>query len=375
MSFKTRQEVDNSKRSGPLRSMRVVEIGSIGPAPFAAMMLADMGADVIRIERHDPGPIVERGPTVRGRRTVWADLKDPSDKTTVQDLIDQCDVLIEGFRPGAMERLGLGPETVLSRNPRLVYARMTGWGQDGPLSQTAGHDINYISLSGALHAMGSIEHPPPVPLNLVGDYGGGALYLVSGILAAYIEAQSSGSGQVVDVAICDASVSLMSLFHQLQEEGEWLPQRHANQLDGAAPFYRTYACKDGRYLAVGALEPQFYAIVRKLAGWDDACFDRQYDRSRWPEMSKRAEKIMQSRTRDEWVSLFAGTDACVSPVLDLQESRNHPHLQSRGCMVQVGEQLQPAPAPRFSRTPSNARASVFLGDVKEINALWSKEAV
>lgn len=357
--------------SGPLKGLRVVEIGSIGPAPFAAMMLADMGADIARIERHTAGPLVERGATARGRQGIPLDLKSTEDCGSLKRLIAKCDVLIEGFRPGVMERLGLGPQALLELNPRLVYARMTGWGQSGPLSKTAGHDINYIAITGALDAMGPANLPPPVPLNLVGDYGGGALYLLSGILAAYIEAQRSGEGQVVDAAICDATVSLMSLFHSLKAEGEWLPERGSNLIDGSAPFYRNYECKDGRYLSVGALEPQFYAVLREIAGWSDACFERQYERAHWPDMSRRAEEIMRARTRDEWVALFAGSDGCVAPVLSLQESTENTHLQERHCFVNIDGQLQPAPAPRFSRTPSEARASMKSKSVDDFFSRWS----
>lgn len=356
---------------GPLKGMRVVEIGSIGPAPFACMLLADMGADIVRVERSNAGPIQERGATVRGRRTIALDLKDGAQREALIALIDQSDVLIEGFRPGVMERLGLGPEVLRQRNPRLVYARMTGWGQSGPRFHTAGHDLNYIALSGAVHAMGNVDSIPPVPLNLVGDYGGGALYLVSGVLAGYIEAQKSGLGQVVDVAICDATVSLMSLFHTLSDEGAWHAQRSSNMLDGSAPFYRNYRCKDGKYLSVGAIEPQFYAELRRLAGWSDECFEQQHNEARWPEMNVRAEQIMRERTRDEWAAIFAGSDACVAPVLELRESRGDAHLSARGCFVNVDGQTQPAPTPRFSRTPSSANASVEVQSLADLTAHWS----
>ncbi|QIL74399.1 CoA transferase (plasmid) [Diaphorobacter sp. HDW4B] len=351
--------------------MRVVEIGSIGPAPFACMMLADMGADIVRVERGGEAAIHERGATVRGRKTITLDLKNDAARASLLSLMEQSDVLVEGFRPGVMERLGLGPEVLHARNPRLVYARMTGWGQRGPRASTAGHDLNYIALSGAVHAMGDKDRPPPVPLNLVGDYGGGALYLVSGVLAACYEAQKSGLGQVVDVAICDAAVSLMSLFHSLSDEDEWRADRSSNLLDGAAPFYRTYVCKDGKYLSVGAIEPQFYVQLRERAGWNDECFDYQHNRSRWPEMNERAEQIMRTRTRDEWVAVFAGTDACVAPVLELRESRTDQHLIARDCFVTVDKQVQPAPAPRFSRTPSSANASVGIRSLQEVKKQWS----
>lgn len=343
-------------RRGPLAGVRVLEFGAIGPAPFAAMMLADMGAEVVRIER-DRAPIAEQGATVRGRQLLKLDLKNPSHRDEAFALARHCDILIEGFRPGVMERLGLGPEALLVENPSLIYGRMTGWGQSGPLASMAGHDINYIAIAGALHAIGPRNGPPVVPLNLVGDYGGGALYLVAGLLAAFIEAQRSGLGQVVDAAICDGTVSLMSLFHTLHARGVWTAQRGCNALDGGAPFYRTYECLDGEFLAVGAIEPQFYALLCSLAGWTDKTFDDPSDRSRWPEMADKTEAIMRTRTRGEWMHIFAGTDACVAPVLSLEESRRDPHLVERECFVVVDGENQPAPAPRFSRTPSMARSS------------------
>lgn len=356
--------------NGPLHGLRVLEFGSIGPAPFAAMMLADMGADVVRIER--PGtPIVERGATVRGRDLVQLDIKDDAQRQDAARLAQRCDVLIEGFRPGVMERLGLGPEVLCERNPRLVYARMTGWGQSGPLAATAGHDIDYIAITGALDAIGHAGQRPAVPLNLVGDYGGGALYLVAGILAAYIEAERSGHGQVVDAAICDGTVSLMSLFHSLTGRGQWNPERGRNLLDGAAPFYRTYECRDGRHVAVGAIEPQFYRQLRAVANWDDPLFDAQMDAGQWEAMSHKAEAIMRSRTRDEWVELFQGTDACVAPVLSLPESLAHPHLVARGSFVELDGEIQPAPAPRFARTPGEARPSQAVPDAATLIQRWA----
>lgn len=358
---------------GPLRGLRVLEIGSIGPAPFAVMMLADMGADVVRVERGG-GAIIERGATVRGRHTITLDLKDAGACEQLKALAAESDVLVEGFRPGVMERLGLGPSELLAINPRLVYARMTGWGQDGPLATCAGHDINYIAITGALAAMGPGDRPPPPPLNLVGDYGGGALYLVSGILAAYIESQRSGQGQVVDAAICDGTVSLMSLFHSLRAEGQWSAQRSNNVLDGGAPFYRCYECKDGKHLAVGALEPLFYAALRRIGGWDDTCFDHQNDPSHWADMAARVEVLMRTRTRDEWMALFEQSDACVAPVLGLDESAEHPHLRARQAYVAIDGQRQPAPAPRFSRTPSAARPSRALDGLEEVLAQWRNAA-
>lgn len=355
--------------TGPLRGMRVLEVGGIGPTPFAAMMLADMGAQVVRIERAG-APIQERGPTTRGRLLLDLDLKDGAACAQVRKLAGFSDVLIEGFRPGVMERLGLGPEALCSANPKLVYARMTGWGQSGPLAHTAGHDIDYIAITGALHAIGHADREPAVPLNLVGDYGAGAMYLLAGILAASLEAQRSGRGQVVDAAICDGAVSMMSLFHHLRHEGRWRDERESNLIDGGAPFYRTYECKDGRHLAVGAIEPQFYARLRHLAGWNDAVFDDPGDASNWRAMASKAQAIMRTRTRDEWMQLFEGTDACVAPVLSLGESPSHPHLQARGCFVELEGLRQPAPAPRYSRTPSQARASTRASGIEEVITLW-----
>lgn len=355
--------------AGPLHGMRVLEVGGIGPAPFACMMLADMGAQVVRIERAGAA-IQERGPTVRGRHLLDLDLKDPAACDRVRTLSRHCDVLVEGFRPGVMERLGLGPQALCEDNPKLVYARMTGWGQQGPLAQSAGHDIDYIAITGALHAMGPADREPPVPLNLVGDYGGGAMYLLAGILAASLEAQRSGRGQVVDAAICDGTLSMMSLFHHLRQAGQWHEERASNLIDGHAPFYRTYECQDGRFLAVGAIEPKFYAHLQHFAGWNDPVFEDPYDASRWPEMSRRASAIMRSRTRDEWVRMFEGSDACVAPVLSIEESLTHPHLQARDCFVEIEGLRQPAPAPRFERTPSQARASVRAASIDELITLW-----
>ncbi|WPB59392.1 CaiB/BaiF CoA-transferase family protein [Xylophilus sp. GOD-11R] len=335
---------------GPLRGVRVVEFAGLGPAPFAAMLLSDMGADVVRIDR--PGaPVETRDCTLRGRHLAQLDLKSAAGQAAALALIEQADVLIEGFRPGVMERLGLGPDDCLARRPALVYGRMTGWGQSGPRMHAAGHDINYISLPGALEAIGTRESPLP-PLNLVGDYGGGALYLLTGVLAALLESRTSGQGQVVDAAMCDGVASLMAPIMGMGATGLWRGGRASNMLDGGAHYYRTYACADGRHVAVGAIEPQFYALLRERAGLDDPAFDAQHDAARWPALSARLAEVMKQRTRDEWCALFAGTDACVTPVLSLEEAPADPHLAARGTFVQHQGRLQPAPAPRFSRTPS-----------------------
>jgi alpha-methylacyl-CoA racemase len=342
--------------SGPLAGLRVVEFAGIGPGPFAAMLLADMGADVVRIDR--PGAAVRdpRDVTGRGRRNLTLDLKRPESVESALQLLEAADALIEGFRPGVMERLGLGPDPVLARNRRLVYGRMTGWGQAGPLAQAAGHDINYIALAGALGAIGPAEKPVP-PLNLVGDYGGGALYLVVGMLAGLIEARNSGRGQVVDCAMCDGAASLLSIFFTLLARGQWEERRASNLLDGGAPFYGTYACADGGFIAVGALEPQFYETLCRLAGLDAPEFRERGDRKRWPELRQKMQAVFKTRTRAQWCEILEGSDACFAPVLGLREASTHPHLVNRGTFLEREGVLQPAPAPRFSRTPSAIQAT------------------
>ena len=353
---------------GPLSGLRVVEFAGIGPGPFAAMLLADMGADVVRIDR--PGTV--RRPsdvTVRGRRLVTLDLKRPEDVAQALALLDQAEVLIEGFRPGVLERLGLGPDVVLGRNPRLVYGRMTGWGQDGPLAQVAGHDITYIAVAGALGAIGTAGKPVP-PLNLVGDFGGGSLYLCMGILAAVLEARRSGKGQVVDCAISDCVANLTTGFHGMMASGAWKPEREANMLDGGAHFYGTYECADGRFLAIGAIEPQFYALLREKAGLDDAAFDAQRDVKAWPDLKARLAAVIRTKTQAEWCVLMAETDACVAPVLSLAEAPDHPHNVARGTFVDVNGVKAPAPAPRFSTTPSAVRGNTAPKSVAAVQAEW-----
>lgn len=340
-------------KSGPLRGIRVVEFAGLGPAPFACMLLADMGADVVRVDRRGSEP----NPTdtiARGRETVLLDPKDEADRATLLDLLAEADVLVEGFRPGVMERLGLGPQQVAAVNARLVYARMTGWGQDGPLAHTAGHDINYIALSGALAAIGPADGQPVPPLNLVGDYGGGSLYLVTGILAALLEARTSGKGQVVDAAICDGVVSLMALAQRERQRGKFAERRGSNLFDGGAPFYAVYKTADGQDVAIGAIEPKFFAILSERVGLPAQLRNVQYDRTRWPELRSAFQEIFRARTRAEWCALLEGTDACFSPVLTMSEVPHHPHALARGLLVDVGGIEQPAPAPRFSRTPSVA---------------------
>jgi alpha-methylacyl-CoA racemase len=343
----------SGETGGALAGMRIVEFAGIGPAPFAAMLLADMGADILRIDRPGGGDMFSRYVVTRGRRTIVADLKDPGQVKDVIALLENADALIEGFRPGVMERLGLGPDVILKRNRRLVYGRMTGWGQTGPLARAAGHDLNYIAITGALAAIGPKAHPV-LPLNLVGDCGGGSLYLIMGLLAGIISARRTGLGQVVDCAICDGAASLMAMFTDLAHQGRWTDERQANLLDGGAPFYRTFMCADGKHVSVGPLEPQFYALMCARAGLELAAFDRD-DVADWPALHVKLEAVFRTRTRDEWCDIFAGSDACVAPVLTLSEAPNHPHLKARETFVAIDEVMQPAPAPRFSRTPSRIR--------------------
>ena len=342
--------------AGPLTGIRIVEIAGIGPGPFCAMMLADLGADVIRVDRAEraraprlPGPNLDL--LNRGRRSIAVDLKLPAGIELVLRLVERADALIEGFRPGVMERLGLGPQVCLARNPRLVYGRMTGWGQDGPLAKAAGHDINYIALSGALHAIGRTDSPPPPPLNLVGDFGGGGLLLAYGIACALVERSRSGRGQVVDAAMVDGAAALMAIIYGAHAAGWWRDERQANMLDGGAHFYDSYETKDGKYVSIGSIEPQFYEQLLALTGLRDEELPKQMDRSGWQPMKKRLAEIFRSRTRDEWCRIMEGTDVCFAPVLSLAEAPEHPHNRARGTFVEVEGVRQPGPAPRFSRTP------------------------
>jgi alpha-methylacyl-CoA racemase len=347
--------------SGPLNGVRIIEFAGIGPGPFAAMVLADLGADIVRIDRSQQafgGDPAEPPKDIlnRGRRSVAVDLKHPDGAETVLRLIGQADALLEGFRPGVMERLGLGPDVCLARNPRLVYARMTGWGQEGPYAQAAGHDINYIALAGALDAIGRRGGPPTPPLNLVGDFGGGAMFLALGVVAGVLEARASGQGQVVDVAMVDGSALLMSMFHSFVAMGMWSWDRGTNILDSGAHMYDTYECADGRYVAIGALEPQFYAELRRLTGLDtDPSFDAQMDRTQWPSLKERLAAVFKTKSRDEWCALMEHTDACFAPVLTMAEAPAHPHNAHRGTFTEVAGVSQAAPAPRFSRTPGEIR--------------------
>lgn len=340
-------------RSGPLRGVRVVEFQGLGPAPFCGMVLADLGASVARIERLQvgaPGDPVATDLLGRGKQSIGIDLKRPEGRTIALDLMRAADVVVEGFRPGTMERLGLGPEVCLAENPRLVFGRMTGWGQDGPLASRAGHDINYIGLTGALHAIGRRGQPPAVPLSLVGDFGGGGLLLALGICAALVERSRSGAGQVVDAAITDGAALLMTLVHLLYAGGLWNDERGANLFDSGAPFYDVYETADGRYVSVGAIESQFYQQFVARLGPLASGLPAQYDRSQWPAAKERLAGIFRRRTQAEWRETFDGTDACVAPVLSVAEAPSHPHHAARDAYVTVGRVIQPAPAPRFQRS-------------------------
>ena len=372
---------------GPLAGIKIIEMVGIGPCPFAAMMLADMGAEVIRIDRKtrpgadNPFPMLGTKFDVmaRGRRSLALDLKHPQAGAVVLQLVEQADILIEGFRPGVMERLGLGPDACQERNPRLVYGRITGWGQTGPLAQSAGHDLNYIALSGMLHAMGRADTPPSPPLNLVGDFGGGAMMLAFGVVCALLEARTSGKGQVVDAAMTDGSALLGAMMYGLRAFGSWSDRREANMLDGGAPFYDTYACQDGKFLSVGAIEPQFYAQLLELSGASDPEFTKQWSQSRWPQLKEKFARLFATRTRDEWCALLAGTDACVAPVLDMAEAPLHPHNQARSAFVEIDGVTQPAPAPRFSRTAPEAGAAAAAPGQHSAAVLadwgWSLDAI
>jgi alpha-methylacyl-CoA racemase len=344
---------------GPLSGIRIVEFAGIGPGPFAAMMLADLGADIIRIDRHNRVASGDKSRPSndllnRGRRSVGVNLKSPDGVALALSLIERADILLEGFRPGVMEKLGLGPEECLAKNPKLVYGRMTGWGQDGPMAQAAGHDINYIALSGALEPIGRAGDKPLPPLNLVGDFGGGGMLLAYGVLAGLVEAMRSGKGQVVDAAMVDGSAILCTMFYAFRQMKMWNDARGTNLLDTGAHFYEVYETSDGKFVALGAIEPQFYAEFLQRAGLDkDTRFGAQMDRTKWPAMKDALSEVFKQKTRDEWTKLLEGTDACFAPVLSPLEAPEHPHNVARHTFVVVEGALQPAPAPRFSRTPGS----------------------
>ncbi|MGH7926088.1 MAG: CaiB/BaiF CoA transferase family protein [Candidatus Binatus sp.] len=342
---------------GVLSAYRVIELAGIGPGPMCAMLLSDMGADVLRIDRTaDTGLGIGMDPKYsllnRGRRSVAFDLKKPEAIDAVLKLVAKADALIEGFRPGVTERLGLGPDDCLKRNPRLIYGRMTGWGQEGPLAHAAGHDINYIALSGALHSIGRRGDAPVPPLNLVGDFGGGALYLALGVVAGLLEAQKSGKGQVVDAAMVDGAASLMTAIYGMHGSGFWNNERGDNILDTGAHYYEVYETKDGKYVAIGSIEAKFYAELLRLSGLQGEQLPHQQDRSTWPKMKERLKTLFRTKTRDEWCKIMEGSDICFAPVLSMEEAPKHPHMKHRGTFVEDNGVTQPGPAPRFSRTPS-----------------------
>lgn len=343
-------------RRGPLAGVRVVELAGIGPGPMCAMLLADLGATVLRIDRTSEADLGMKRPlryslTLRGREAVAVDLKSPTAVDFVLCLAERADGLVDPFRPGVLERLGLGPDTCLARNPRLVYGRITGWGQDGPLAPVAGHDLNYIALAGVLDAIGREGQPPTPPLNLVADFGGGALYLAFGMVSAMLEARSSGLGQVVDTAMFEGSAHLATLFHGMRAAGQWSTERGTHYLSGAAPWYDSYACADGKWLSVAAIEDRFWIVFAKGIALDAAALPNRDDPANWPALRERIAERLRARTRDEWEQVFAGADACVAPVLDLEEATRHPHAVARGTFVEIEGVMQPAPVPRFSRTP------------------------
>jgi alpha-methylacyl-CoA racemase len=350
---------------GPLTGRRVIELAGIGPGPFTAMMLADMGADVIRIDRvtgslqGDDG-FARTDLLNRGRRSVGVDLKNPRGRDTVLALVEQAHALIEGFRPGVAERLGLGPEVCLERNPRIVYGRMTGWGQEGPLAKSAGHDIDYIALTGALHAIGRAGGPPVPPINLIGDFGGGGMLLAFGVVCGMLSADSTGQGQVIDAAMIDGASLLMAMCYGFEARGQWHHERGSNMLDSGAPFYDVYETADGKYVAVGALEPQFYAELLQRLELDPADLPDQGDVAGWPKIREALRRAFRTRTRSEWSELLDGTDACVAPVLSMAEAAEHPHNAQRQTFVNVDGVVQPGPAPRFSHTPASLGAPPVL---------------
>ncbi|HMV71935.1 MAG TPA: CaiB/BaiF CoA-transferase family protein [Pseudomonadales bacterium] len=378
---------------GPLHGRKIVEIAGIGPGPFAAMMLADMGADVIRVSRPSSGMLsmaenekLDFGN--RGKRCIALNLKDPQAVDVVLHLIEDADAMLEGNRPGVMEKLGLGPDVCLQRNPRLVYGRMTGWGQDGPLAYAAGHDLNYIALTGALHAIGEKGGKPVVPLNLIGDFGGGGLLLAYGIVCAILEAQSSGKGQVVDAAMVDGASTLMTMMYGAFQSGFWRDERGSNMLDGGSHFYGVYETADGKYVSIGSIEPQFYAQLLEKLGLADEQLPHQHDARRWDALKERFAAIFRSRTRDEWCAIMEGSDVCFAPVLALGEVATHSHAVARAAFFENDGIWQPAPAPRFSRTvPATPATAVRIGadtdailaaigyDARQIEALRSAGAV
>ncbi|MBP8247502.1 MAG: CoA transferase [Phenylobacterium sp.] len=355
-------------RQGPLTGLKIIEFAGIGPGPFCGMLLSDLGADVVRIDRKGTGGASPANVSARGRRSVGLDLKNPQSIETCLKLLESADAVFEGFRPGVMERLGLGPEVALKRNPKLVYGRMTGWGQTGPYASAAGHDMNYIAISGALHAIGTKDKPVP-PLNLVGDFGGGALYLAFGLMAGIISARETGKGQVIDAAMSDGAASLMAMFYGMKASGIWTNDRRANMLDGGAHFYDTYQCSDGKWVSIGSIEPQFYALLLEKTGITDPAFAGQMNRGEWDSLRAKLAEVIGKKTQDEWSAIMGGTDVCFAPVLDLDEAPKHPHNVARQTFVEVAGVVQPAPAPRFSATPGAIQGPPAATGAHDIEAL------
>ena len=353
---------------GPLSGLKIVEFAGIGPGPFCGMLLSDLGADVVRIDRKGTGGASPANVSARGRRSVGLDLKNPQSIETCLKLMEGADAVFEGFRPGVMERLGLGPEVALKRNPKLVYGRMTGWGQTGPYANAAGHDMNYIAISGALHAIGTKDKPVP-PLNLVGDFGGGALYLAFGLMAGIISARETGKGQVIDAAMSDGAASLMAMFYGMKASGVWTNDRRANMLDGGAHFYDTYQCSDGKWISIGSIEPQFYALLLEKTGITDPAFAGQMNRGEWDGLRAKLAEVIGKKTQDEWSAIMGGTDVCFAPVLDLDEAPRHPHNVARQTFVEVAGVTQPAPAPRFSATPGAIQGPPPATGAHDVEAL------
>ena len=341
---------------GPLKGIHVIEMAGIGPAPFAGMALADMGARVTLVERFTSRPQAAIPDcSRRGKHSLALDIKSEAGLDILHKLVSTADVLLEGFRPGVMERLGVGPDVCLQNNPGLIYARMTGWGQSGPLSQAAGHDINYISLTGALAAIGRKDQKPTIPLNMIGDFGGGGMLVITGILAALLERGNSGKGQIVDAAMTDGSAYLMSFLHSMTAQGHWQQQRESNMLDGGAPYYNTYETRDGKYISIGSIEPQFYELLKQYAELDDSLFTYQNAVEQWPQQSLELTRVFKTKTQSEWCDIMQGSDVCFAPILNLEEAPSHPHNIDRQTYIDVAGMTQPAPAPRFSRTPSTVR--------------------
>ena len=367
----------SENESGPLKGIRIVEFAGVGPGPFCAMLLADMGAEIISLDRTTPHGLgikkeARFNPTTRSRVSMAVDLKSASGRAVVLRLLEQADALIEGYRPGVMERLGLGPETCLERNRKLVFGRGTGWGQEGPLAESVGHDLNYLALTGALSMIGSRDRGPAIPLNLLGDYAGGGLYLALGIVSALLEAKTSGKGQIVDAAMIDGIQSLMTHYFAFIASGRWVFERESNFFDGGAPWYNVYETKDGKHISVAPVERKFYDQLLEAMGLDPAKVPDQLDRETWPELRRRFADIFRSKTRDEWCEVMEGREVCFAPVLNIDEAVNHPHMRARRSFLDVDGVLQPAPAPRFSRTPSSVRSGPPIpgSNTIEIMSAW-----